>query len=304
MDKVQITEVGLRDGLQNLCLFVPTQTKKHLLDLLIMAGIKKIEATAFVNPKVMPQMADAKELAGYAAEQENIQATALVATLSGARQAKNCQIKEINYVISVSPEHNQANLKRTHEQSLTQLQLIKQELPELTINVSLATAFGCPFTGLITPQQVLLLWEKCSLLGADTLTLADTIGVANPRQTQDIVSLMQKNFPNLSIALHLHDTHGMALTNYYVALQLGITRFETSMGGLGGCPFAPGAAGNAATEDLVNMLHRMGIATNIKLDKYLELLTFLKSVIKEKLPSHMANARSYSEFDFYLKPER
>ncbi|MGL5514121.1 MAG: hydroxymethylglutaryl-CoA lyase, partial [Sporomusa sp.] len=172
-------------------------------------------------------------------------------------------------------------------------------LPELRINLSLATAFGCPFTGEVSTEDTLRVIQHGIDMGITTVTLCDTIGVANPLQTEGVIAAVQQAFPHLSIALHMHDTHGMALANTFAAMSLGITQFESAVGGLGGCPFAPGAAGNLATEDLNNMLLRMGVRTAINPVRYAEAVDFVQQNIQSSLLSHLSKARSYQEFCFY-----
>jgi len=224
---------------------------------------------------------------------------ALVPNLKGAQSAYTAGIKNVNYVISVSEAHNKANINRTIQASLAELDNIIQALPELHINLSLATTFGCPFNGEVPTKDILQLIQCGVDRGITAVTLCDTIGVANPMQTLGVISEVEQTFPSLSLGVHMHDTHGMGLANTLMAMSLGITRIETAIGGLGGCPFAPGAAGNLATEDLNNMLLRMGIQTGIDSIRYAEEVSFVQQKIQSTLLSHLSKARSYQEFSFY-----
>lgn len=299
---VEIVDVGPRDGLQNLPDFVPTAVKMKLLEHLAAAGVRKMEVTSFVHPKAIPQMADAAQVAAYAVENSarwGVIPVALAPNLKGAQGAYACGLRQVNYVMSVSEAHNKANINRTVQASLAELDNIISALPELTINLTLATVFGCPFTGAVPVEEVLRIIRQGVDKGITAITLCDTIGVANPLQTESVIAAVQQEFPNLSVAIHMHDTHGMGLANALAAMSLGVSRFETAVGGLGGCPFAPGAAGNLATEDLNNMLVRMGVQTGIDPARYAEAVTFVQANIQSSLLSHLSRARSYGEFCFY-----
>ncbi|HWQ60992.1 MAG TPA: hydroxymethylglutaryl-CoA lyase [Negativicutes bacterium] len=294
--QVKITEVGPRDGFQNIKAPIPTAVKQEVVDAIIAAGVKNIEVTSFVHPKAVPQMADAAEVAQAAIAVQaakGLSLFALVPNLTGAKKAYECGIREVNCVISVSEKHNLANVNRTREQSLADLAAIIAELPDLKVRLAAATVFGCPFAGSVPVEDVLSLVEAAVAAGVSSVTLCDTIGVGNPQQVHQISRLILGSFPDMPIALHLHDTRGMGLANTLAGLQAGITTFETSIGGLGGCPFAPGAAGNTATEDTVNMLHAMGIATGIDLARYLAAVDIVKAKIQPRLTGHMANACSF-----------
>ena len=303
--KVDIVEVCPRDGLQNLQTFVPTPVKKKMIDALLEAGLRYLEATSFVSPKAVPQMADAAELARYAVEKAGpgVHVMALTPNVRGARDAWEAGIKEINYVMSVSESHNKANINRTRRQSVDELKQIADTLPDMQVTVALATAFGCPFEGEV-PLAATVHWMREALLhGGTRVTLSDTIGVANPAQIISVVEGVRKEFADLPLGLHLHDTHGTGLANAFAGLLAGITRFESAAGGLGGCPFAPGAAGNTATEDMVNMFRRMGIETGIDLARLIDLTRFIRNEqISPALTTHLGSARSYEEFTFFPPP--
>lgn len=297
---VQVVDITGRDGFQNVKEWIPTEIKKRVLDELAAAGVTKMEATSFVSPRAIPQMADAKEIVAHMREKHpNIALVALAPNLRGVQNAAECGVKEVSYIISTSVSHNKANINRTHEESLNDLAAIVDACPGVSVNLSMPTVFGCPFEGEVPVSQVIWLLGECLKRGAKTASLCDTIGVANPDQVQTVVKAVKKAFPDLDFALHLHDTHGMGLANTFAALQCGVSRFETAAGGLGGCPFAPGAAGNTSTEDMVNMLHRMRVATGIDLEKYLTAVATVREYINPQVPGRLSVARTYSEFCFY-----
>lgn len=294
--RVEVVEVGPRDGFQNIKTFIPTAMKLQVIEQLIAAGVRKMEVTSFVHPKAIPQMADAIEIAeAVCAKYQEVDFVplALVPNLVGAKNAYRCGIREVAYVTSASEQHNLANINRTREQSLAELASITAELPDLKVRLDVATAFGCPFQGRVNENLVLSLIEAGLQRGVATVVLCDTIGVANPKQVYNLVRAVRAAFPDVPLGLHLHDTRGMGLANTLAGLAAGVTMFETSVGGLGGCPFAPGAAGNTATEDMVNMLHAMGVDTGIDLDKYLAAVQTVRDHIQPELTGHMVKACKY-----------
>lgn len=296
-NQISITEVGPRDGFQNLKQFIPTPVKQQVIDSIVSAGVKSMEMTSFVHPKAIPQMADAKDIAVETLEKHpGIKAIALIPNLKGAQNACAAGVKEMTYVISASEKHNMENVNRTKEESFSDLKKIVQEIPDINIKLSIATVFGCPYEGQISEKAVFEMVDEAIAFGISEFALCDTIGVADPVQTSRVSKQAMQLYDsqNVSIALHMHNTRGMGLANALAAMNSGITTFETSIGGLGGCPFAPGAAGNTATEDLVNMLNSMGIDTGIDLDKYLDAVAFVKERIKQSLSSNMATANKYN----------
>jgi hydroxymethylglutaryl-CoA lyase len=299
-ESVAIIDVTARDGFQIQKDRIPTEFKTRVIDALIGAGVKSIEVTSFVSPKAVPQMADAAEIVAHMnAGHPHVEYSVLAPNMRGAENALKAGATNINYVISASARHNQENIRRTHEESLEDLQAITGAFPSLKVNLALATTFGCPFSGPVPTSVSLKLIEESLKRGVSTVTLADTIGVANPVQVKAILKAMRAAFPDLELRLHMHDTHGMGLANMAAALEQGIRIFEVAAGGLGGCPFAPGAAGNTATEDAVNMFHRMGVATGIDLDKYLSVVVMIRDNINAPLPGRFATARSFKEFCFF-----
>lgn len=297
---VKIIDVTARDGLQNIKSQLSTEFKVDVLDALIASGVSVLEISSFVSPKAVPQMADAAELTRHMLERHPLVPFSVLApNLRGAQNAADAGAVNINYVISASKAHNEANIRRSHEASLNDLAAITQTLPNLTVNLAVATVFGCPFTGAVPTEATITLIREGLARGAASVTLADTIGVANPLQVRGVLDKVRQTFPGLEIRCHLHDTHGMGLANTVAALETGVSVFETAAGGLGGCPFAPGAAGNTATEDAVNMLHRMGVDTGINLEKYRAATTLIRETIAVPLPGRLVAARSFAEFCFF-----
>jgi hydroxymethylglutaryl-CoA lyase len=295
-EQVEVVEVGPRDGFQNIKTKIPTEIKLTIIEAMIDAGVNAMEITSFVHPKAIPQMADATDVVQRIItkySKSGLRAIALVPNLTGAKNAYRCGIREVTYVISASEKHNLANINRTCEQSLADLSSIIQEMPELKVRLDVATAFGCPFIGKVNDELVLSLIQDALDLGVKEVILCDTIGVANPRQVYRLVQKTKRAYGNVPVGLHLHDTRGMGLVNSLAAMEAGVTVFETSVGGLGGCPFAPGAAGNSATEDMVNMLQAMGIETGIRLAEYLKAVYLVSEQIQSDLTSHMAKACRY-----------
>ncbi|KYZ76000.1 hydroxymethylglutaryl-CoA lyase [Anaerosporomusa subterranea] len=296
--RIEVTEVGPRDGFQNVKTFIPTQDKVEIIKGLIESGIKSLELTSFVSPKAIPQLADSTAVCQSILEQYGgrIKASALVPNLKGAQAAWDAGIREVACVVSVTPEHNKANINRTHDESLAEIAKMVEGLPGMKVRVDLATALACPFTGWVLPDAVAALAKKVTALGINKLVLADTIGVATPDRVHALAVRMQRDFPDVSFSLHLHDTRGMGLANTLAGVMAGITTFETSVGGLGGCPFAPGAAGNTATEDMVSMFNEMGIETGVDMEKLLQVVGVVGNKVDAPLSSHMAKAKIYDCF--------
>jgi len=265
-EHVEIVEVGPRDGFQNLSKFIETPDKIRIVHELIAVGIPRIEVTSFVHPKAVPQMRDAEEvLNGVRGFLDRC--LVLVPNVRGAERAIAAGATMLDLVISASESHNRSNLRMTVEESLEQIARIAELARQSGVRAraSLSTAFGCPYEGVVPEERVLYIARRLVELGCVELNLCDTTGMANPLQVARLARRMRENFPQTNIAMHFHNTRGAGLANILAALLSGITTFETSLGGLGGCPFAPGASGNVCTEDVVHMLHEMGIATGIDL---------------------------------------
>jgi hydroxymethylglutaryl-CoA lyase len=292
--EITIVEVGPRDGFQNIKTWIPTELKLQILEQLILSGFKKIEVTSFVHPKVIPQMKDAKEIVQYLIEKHKGKTifNALVPNSFGAKSAYEAGIDEITYVISASEAHNKANINRTHEESLLDLKGIIEAFPSLPLKVDFATVFGCPFNGKTPIENVIKLLEGVLEMKKVDFCLCDTIGVANPLQIKEVIQTLKGRYKDINFSLHLHDTRGMGMANSLMAMGLGIDTFETALGGLGGCPFAPGASGNVATEDFVNMAEEMGVKTNINLSTLLKAVNIVKENVENNLTGHLINVKN------------
>ena len=285
---IEIYEIGPRDGFQSVRDYIPFQTKLAVIERIIEAGVKRIQVTSFVSPKAIPQMRDAKELAKVCIENyPKIEFSALVPNMYGAMIAAETGMKKISYVVSLSESHNRANIRRSHEESFEELQKIIGELPQMDICLDLATAFGCPFEGKKTPEAGVAFLHPYIDLGIKTVNFCDTIGVANPAQVRDTIALINETYPDLTLQIHIHDTRNMGMVNTLAAIECGIKSTQSTLGGLGGCPFAPGASGNLATEDLVHMLSEMGYDTGIDELKLIEAAKFESTVIDGIYSGHM-----------------
>jgi hydroxymethylglutaryl-CoA lyase len=288
---VSIREVGPRDGLQNEDP-VPTAAKVRLLDALGRTGVRRIEAVSFVSPKAIPQMADADQVWEQAQKVPGVRYSALVPNSRGARRALAAGFTEIEVVVSASDTHNRRNVNRSTAESLDDIAGLIGELHRhgASAEVIISTAFGCPYEGDVDPDRVAAIVDRVVGDGADRVSFGDTTGMATPRRVRDVVTRVRQRHPELPLLLHFHDTRGTALANLLTALELGITEFDASVGGLGGCPYAPGATGNVATEEVVHMLHDMGIATGIDLDALLSVAALAEEIVGRELPSGVLRA--------------
>ncbi|MGW4941076.1 hydroxymethylglutaryl-CoA lyase [Actinoplanes sp. NPDC004185] len=285
MDTVSIREVAPRDGLQNEEP-IPTGNKVRLIDALSGTGVRRIEAVSFVHPKAIPQMADADEVWAQAWHNPDVRYSALIPNTRGAERAIAAGFREIEVVVSASDTHNRRNLNRSTDESLDDITglipLIHAAGAKLEVIV--ATSFGCPFEGDIDPERVASIVERVRADGADRIAFGDTTGMATPRRVRDLLTEVR---PDL---LHFHNTRGTGLANVLTALELGVTEFDASVGGIGGCPYAPGASGNIATEELVHMLEDMGIRTGIDLDKLIAVAELAEDLLGRTLPSGVLRA--------------
>lgn len=269
--KIDLIEVGPRDGFQNLKTYIPPQTKIAIAEELIAAGVRHMQITSFVSPKAIPQMKDAAEVASaLAAKHPDLDLFALVPNFRGAQNARAAGLRKVANVISLSTSHNRANIRRTHDQSFAELEKMVAELPDLEVCLDIATAFGCPFEGKQRDVQTLLAFEKRAYdLGIRTFNLCDTVGMADPKQVRDFIAATRQSFPDVRVEIHIHDTRGMGIVCTLAGIEAGADGVQSTLGGLGGCPFAPGASGNTSTEDLVFMLNEMGYETGIDFKKIL-----------------------------------
>lgn len=285
--KVQIKEVGPRDGLQNENQFISTDKKIEWINLLSNTGLSYIEITSFVNPKWIPQLKDAVEVAKSIKRNKNITYAALVPNMKGLESALEANVDEVSVFMSASESHNKKNINKTIDKTFPVLKEVIDEAKRAnkTVRGYLSTVFGCPYEGEVDENKVIDICINLFDMGIDELSLGDTIGVANPKQVEQFLLKIESYFPKEKIALHFHDTRGMALANILVAINLGYTIFDSSLGGLGGCPYAKGASGNVATDDLVYMLHEMGIETGIDFNSLLEAGAFIQKELDKFLPS-------------------
>ena len=284
---VTIIEVCPRDGFQNVKEFIPTDIKKTVIDGMIRSGLKHIQITSFVSPKIIPQMIDAKEIATYCVgNYPNITFHALVPNLRGAASAAECEIKHISYIISVSETHNLKNVKKTREESFADLQDLIGSYPNLDITLDVVTAFGCFYEGYFGVEEIMKFLRQAYDLGIRSFNLCDTVGMAYPSLVEDIVGAALSGYTDCEFQIHIHDTRNMGILNTYTALKMGITKLQTSLGGLGGCPFAPGASGNTSTEDMVYLLNKMGYKTSIDFDILLYTAKNLKACVNGSYSGH------------------
>ena len=280
MKRIELYEVGPRDGFQMVDEYIPLETKVHIVEGLLDAGLQHLQITSFVSPKAIPQMKDAGELASrVVTKYPDADLFALVPNLRGATAAWESGLKAVSYVVSLSESHNRANIRRTHEESLAGLQAILEAYPEMDVCLDLSTTFGCPFEGMKSEDDVVPFLKSYVESGVRTVNLCDTIGIANPAQVRRIIDAVWAEYPSLDLQVHIHDTRNMGMVNTLAAIELGVDKVQSTLGGLGGCPFAPGASGNLATEDLAFMLSEMGYEVGVDLPKMIELARWQASAI-------------------------
>ena len=295
--RVQINEVVLRDGLQLEKKVISVEDKKIIFDQLMKAQVKTIEFGSFVHPRLVPQMANSGDLySEISNEPEKPTLIALIPNQRGAENAHSHGVKQVNFVFSASDTHNLQNVHKSTDESLIELKTIQQycQTHDLTLNVSVATSFGCPFEGEVPVDRILDVVRKVNAMNIETITLADTTGMANPQQVYELLLSIQKDFSKQKFNLHFHNTRGMGLANILAGMQAGIDSFDTSLGGLGGCPFAPGATGNVCTEDVVHMLHGMGIETGLLLDDLIVASNTLSGIVEHETPSYVTKAGPFN----------
>jgi hydroxymethylglutaryl-CoA lyase len=290
--KLGINEVATRDGLQNESRFVETDDKVALVDELSGLGYAKIEVTSFTSAQAIPALRDAEAVMQRIRRAPGVVYTALVPNVRGGERALECGTDEFNLVMSASETHNLANLRMTREQSFAQLAAVTAQARAagVPVNVSLSCVFGCPMEGEVPPAEVMAWIGRFAELGAQGVTLCDTTGMAYPTQVQDICAQALQRFPTLGVTAHFHNTRAMGLANTIAAGEAGIRRFDMSLGGIGGCPYAPGASGNVATEDVVHMLDCMGYDTGIELAGLIEAAAHLERLVGHPLPAQVSRA--------------
>ena len=286
--KVLLTDVTGRDGFQMVKEWIPTEQKIAILNDNIKAGVKRIEVSSFVSPRAIPQLKDAKEvIAGI--DRGDAKIAVLVPNKKGAEIAVTTEVDEIVGVLSVSETHNLKNVRKTVEQSIEEIRNINEVAKQngRKVNVGLATTFGCPFEGIYPVQKVEEMIHRLSEFKIDSFVLADTTGMANPKQVFDFVTQLSAVFPEETFSLHLHNTRGMGLANVIAGVEAGVVNYEAALGGIGGCPFAPGATGNISLEDTVHMLEQMGVTTGINLERLLDSAKNLESTLGYTVPGQV-----------------
>jgi hydroxymethylglutaryl-CoA lyase len=289
MQRLYIQEVVTRDGFQAESSFIPSADKIALINRLSQAGYAKIEVTSFTSPKAIPMLADAEEVMSKIERVPGVEYTVLIPNLKGAERALEVGVDEFNLVMSVSEIHNQSNLRMTRADSAKALGDVIRLAHDakVAVNVSLSTSFGCPMSGM-TPLSELMHWiDHFANEGVRGISICDTTGMANPQHVKEVCEQAQSKYPAMEWTLHFHNTRGMGLANALAAVEAGINRFDSSLGGLGGCPYAPGATGNVCTEELVHMFDLMGYNTNINLDLLLECSAQLRDLVGRALPSQL-----------------
>jgi hydroxymethylglutaryl-CoA lyase len=286
-------EVGPRDGLQNEKAVVETSAKIAFIEGLVQSGCRRIEMTAFVNPRWIPQLADQAEVTRGIERDSSATYCALIPNMRGYNNAIKAGVDEVAFVISASETHNRKNINASTEEAFCRYVEVAERAQEDSIPFRgyISCAFGCPYEGDITSSAVIQLATQLADLGAYELSIGDTIGSGNPKQVADLVQDLKREVPLEKVALHLHDTRGTALANIVAGLEMGVRSFDSSVGGLGGCPYAPGASGNVATEDLVHMLHGMGVQTGIDLDALCKISLQMEQLLGRKLPSKVLGTK-------------
>jgi hydroxymethylglutaryl-CoA lyase len=290
--EVKVFEVGPRDGLQNEAKQVPTQDKVRLIESLARAGLRHIEITSFVSPKWIPQLADGLAVATSLKLPPEVETSALVPNLKGYESARQAGMKEIALFMSATETHSRKNINKGVGEALATLGEVatKAKGDGLKLRAYLSVVFVCPYEGRVQPDTVASLIPSLLALGVDEISLGDTVGGATPRQVLDLLNLIRNDVDLKKVALHFHDTMGTALANVVAGLEAGVTTFDASIGGMGGCPYAPGAAGNLATEDLVFLLERSGIKTGVNLEKLVEAGELAQEILGKELPGRYLKA--------------
>ncbi len=295
-DRVSVYEVSPRDGLQNEQATVPLVSKLRLIDALAAAGLGRIEITSFVSPKWIPQLADADEVAQYAKAPAGVSFSALCPNARGLARARAAGMHEIAVFVSASETHNRKNVNKTIADTIAAFEetIGPARAEGMRVRAYLSTVWGCPYEGEVDPARAVGIATRLLDMGCYQVALSDTIGVGTPRQTARILERVLGEVGPARVAMHMHDTRGGALANVLVGLEMGVRDFDASVGGMGGCPYAPGAAGNLATEDLVFMLDGMGVETGIDLERLVQAGKVAESVVGRTLPGkvHLAGVRS------------
>jgi hydroxymethylglutaryl-CoA lyase len=292
-EKVLIREVGPRDGLQNEKQMISTEDKVSWINQLSQTGLSYIEVTSFVHPKWIPALADSLDVVKQIDRHPGVTYAALVPNQRGLESALEAKIDEVSVFMSASDTHNKKNINKSMDETFPVLASVVNDAKGAGKSVRgyVSTVFGCPYEGHVSIDQVVHTAEKLMKMGIDELSLGDTIGVATPNQIEEVIKALTHTIPIDKLALHVHDTRGTALANVYQAYQLGVRRFDGAVGGLGGCPYAPGAAGNVATEDMIYLFNGLGVDTDVSLNQLLDSAEFIHQKVGRSLPSHNLQAR-------------
>ena len=287
--KVTVVEVGPRDGFQMEETFIPTEIKVRVINTVAAAGVRKIEATSFVNPKVIPQMSDASQVLQGIKRRPGVVYTGLVPNLRGALRAIEAGVDAMRVVVCASEAYNQRNVRMSVDESLKSCEEVLEagQSAGTPVEVAIGLAFGCPLEGDISENRVVDLAKRLAAMGYREISIADTVGMANPTQVGQRIRRLREELPEVHFSLHIHNTRGLGLANVLAGLQEGIDTFDSSVGGLGGCPVVPNGTGNIPTEDLVNMLHEMGIETGIEMEGVLAAARIMQEFLKRPLPSYI-----------------
>lgn len=301
--KVIVCEVAPRDGFQAEHEWIPTEKKIEIVRLLATTGVKSMEITSFVHPKAIPQLRDAAEVVQAAQDLQGIKLRALVPNVKGAQRAIDAGIKKLKLMLSATDSHSMSNANCLVKDAMEGFKPIIElaDKSGVVVGGSISVAFGCPYEGKVPLERLAMIIERYLSMGIKEVSLADTTGMANPKQVYDLLEELIKAFPAMTFSMHLHNTRGMALANAIAALQQGITHFDSSITGLGGCPYAPGATGNIATEDLVHAFEEMGVSTGINVDRLLDVAKQVKTIIGHDGGSFLLQAGPCSRL--HLTPE-
>jgi hydroxymethylglutaryl-CoA lyase len=286
-DKVTVVEVGPRDGFQNEKQFIPTEKKVEIINALARSGLKHIQVSSVVHPKAVPQLADADEVMAKIERLPGVSYRLLAPNLRGVQRALLLKPGKINLMMSVSESHNRSNANRSIEESLKEFETLVPMIKESGVDVSggMACTFGCPFEGKVPLRQIERVADRYLSMGIKSIGIADTVGFASPKQVYGTVAHLLDKYPDVQWLAHFHNHRDLALANILAAMQAGLAEFDSAVGGLGGCPYAPNAAGNIATEDLVNMLAELEIETGVDLDALLAVAEVVRQVIPHPLNS-------------------
>lgn len=296
-DSIELCEVAPRDGFQAEEEWIPTEKKIEIIRKLAETGVSSMEVTSFVHPKAIPQLKDAEEVVKAVQDIPTMKMRALVPNVKGAERAIGAGVKKLKLMLSATDSHSLSNANATVEEAQNKLEPIAElaEKEKVTVGGSISVAFGCPYEGRVTEKQLYPILKRYEQMNIREVSLADTTGMANPKQVHHMLENLQAAFPDMTFSMHLHNTRGLALANMAAGMEQGIRRFDSSIAGLGGCPYAPGATGNVPTEDVVHMLEEMGIATGISLEKIIHTAKEVKNIIGHDGGSYMLQAGPSSQ---------